>query len=160
MGKYGSFIGREEIVAKRGNSHSIDFCKATLFSKRLYLHNNAFKLSPIICKAMEANPEDPDLIDLGTDALKKFCVERDLQIAMELIAKSRMENQSYADQMASEAAIGIIGNLALIRENVDYIVSEGGIPILMSIAGSKMNDAVNDKAQAEILASAVRALGR
>merc|ERR1719204_1932490 len=109
---------------------------------------------------MEAKPEDEDLIDLGTQALEKFCVERDLHLAMELIARSRMENQSYADQMASEAAIGIIGNLALIKENVDYIVSEGGIPILMSIAGSKMNAAVRDKKQAEILASAIRALGR
>ena len=57
----------------------------------------------LICEAMEFNPENKELVDLGVDALLMFSTENDLRYAMDLIAKSRMEAQSYADEVAAEA---------------------------------------------------------
>ena len=89
-----------------------------------------------------------------------MCVCIDLRHAMDVIARSRMEAASFANTKITTESIGIVANLALITENVAYIVSEGGISVFLSIIAGKIRDALSDLEAAKVLASGIRAVGR
>lgn len=113
-----------------------------------------------IAMCMDCNPELAELMDIGAEALALFASQTDLRHNMDIIARSRMEEDSFAKPQITEEAIGIVGNLALIEANANYIVSEGGISIFLSIIAGKINAAKHDRKAAQVLASGIRALGR
>ena len=112
-----------------------------------------------IALAMDSNPELSQLISLGADALRIFAEQDDLRHAMDIIARSRMEADSFEPKLIDQA-ISIVGNLVLIDVNQQYVVSEGGIAIFLSIVAGKIKPATANFEDAVVLASAVRALGR
>jgi len=57
-------------------------------------------------------------------------------------------------------AIGIVGNLALLEDNINKIVEEGGIPILLSVINGASAEADTKEASQRIIESGIRAIGR
>eukprot|EP01083_Nonionella_stella_P115236 341428_1 len=112
-----------------------------------------------IALTMDGNPELSELIVLGADALRLFSEQDDLRHAMDIIARSRMEADSFEPKLV-EQAISIVGNLVLIDVNAQYVVAEGGIAIFLSIIAGKIKPATAHREDAVVLASAIRALGR
>jgi len=101
----------------------------------------------VLAAAMDALAEEEDILIAGTEALRMFADHNDLKTAMDIIGKTAIN----ADSKRAGEALGIVGNLALIPENVDFIVQEGGIPIFLDI----MKEATD-----KMKASAIRAVGR
>ena len=71
-----------------------------------------------------------------------------------------MEEQTPGNMAMTGQAIGILGNLALLEKNIEYIVQEGGIPVLLSVINGASSDADRSENAAKILESGIRALGR
>lgn len=113
-----------------------------------------------ITAAMEHHPDDEDLLIAGARALGVFADEKDLQHAMDTVGRSRMEEQTPGNMAMTGQAIGILGNLALLEKNIEYIVQEGGIPVLLSVINGASSDADRSENAAKILESGIRALGR
>eukprot|EP01083_Nonionella_stella_P003786 10884_1 len=113
--------------------------------------NGAMKSIGCIALAMDNNVESSPLITVGRRALTAFVREEDVHEAMNIIARSQSEPDSF-DRNMLHYAISIVGNTEFVGYT-EYIVSRKAIPLLLSIMSS-------DIADAAFLASTIHALGR
>eukprot|EP01083_Nonionella_stella_P131861 400864_1 len=100
------------------------------------------------------------VMDAGVRALTLFADEKDLQHAMDIVGRSRMEEQTPLSMQRTGQALGILSALALLEGNIELIVAEGGIPVLLSVVNGASAAAHASPAAARILENGVRALGR
>eukprot|EP01083_Nonionella_stella_P003784 10881_1 len=104
-----------------------------------------------IALAMDNNVQSSQLITVGRRALNAFVREEDVHEAMDIIARSQSEPDSF-DRNMLHYAISIVGNTEFVGYT-EYIVSRKAIPLLLSIMSS-------DIADATFVASTIHALGR
>jgi hypothetical protein len=114
----------------------------------------------LIAAAMEFHPDSAVLRERGAATLSRLADNSDLVSAMDVVGRSQVEEQSTTAAKSVAAALAVIGNLALLEDKTDYIVSEGGIPVLLSLVNGISASAVWDPASEGALASGQRALGR
>lgn len=55
-----------------------------------------------------------------------------------------LEEQSRERKFATKTALAISRNMALIDSNVDYMVQEGGLPVLLSLINGSSAEAIDD----------------
>lgn len=109
----------------------------------------------IISAAMQANPDFDKLMEEGANALRVLAGEDDLSRALNIITNPNKYNNKVITQ-----ALGLLGNLALIQENANYIVGKGGINALMDLIKLKGKNANLSPEEVALLDAAIRALGR
>lgn len=97
----------------------------------------------VIVGVLENFPDDPELIGFGASALSKLTGAEDVDIA---VGNVRDGNSN---------AVATVSSLALVEQNIEQIVKQGGIPaVIAALVSSIKSD------NPRIAESAARALGR
>eukprot|EP01083_Nonionella_stella_P110458 323161_1 len=114
--------------------------------------NGTIKSIGCIALAMDNHPESSQLIDVGRRTLAALMREKDLDEAMDIIARSQSE-QGSVDHNMLQYAISIVGNIELSEKSIKYIVSHNAIPLFLAVIAGHAVDAI-------LLASTLHALSR
>ena len=109
----------------------------------------------IISNCMNANPDLKQLVAEGGAALKVSAGQDDATKALNVL----FDYNKFDDTTITEA-LGLLANLALIEENADYIEKKGGLDALMGLIHLKTKKDKLTPEDIEMLASAIRPIGR
>merc|ERR1719295_1607454 len=109
----------------------------------------------IISQCMQANPDLKGLTRSGANALKLLAGQDDVSRAMQVL----LDFNKYDDVMITQA-LGLLGNLALIEENAQFIVAKGGLDCLMNLINFKCKKKDLSPEEVAVVANSVRAMGR
>ena len=104
---------------------------------------------------MQANPDLKGLTRSGANALKLLAGQDDVSRAMQVL----LDFNKYDDVMITQA-LGLLGNLALIEENAQFIVAKGGLDCLMNLINFKCKKKDLSPEEVAVVANSVRAMGR
>eukprot|EP00488_Nonionellina_sp_1-RS-2012_P004281 TRINITY_DN9585_c0_g1_i1.p1 TRINITY_DN9585_c0_g1~~TRINITY_DN9585_c0_g1_i1.p1 ORF type:complete len:141 (+),score=39.86 TRINITY_DN9585_c0_g1_i1:106-528(+) len=86
----------------------------------------------IISACMQANPDLKGLTSSGAAALRLLAGTDDVSRALTVL----LDFGKYDDVMITQA-LGLLGNLALIEENAQFIVAKGGLDCLVNLINYK-----------------------
>eukprot|EP01084_Bolivina_argentea_P226402 382452_1 len=109
----------------------------------------------VISACMQANPDLKGLTRSGAAALKLLAGQDDVSRALNVL----LDFGKYDDVMITQA-LGLLGNLALIRENAQFIVERGGLDCLMNLINYKCKKKDLKPEEVAVVANSVRAMGR
>merc|ERR550539_653918 len=109
----------------------------------------------IISGCMQANPDLKGLTVSGANALKLLAGQDDVSRALMVL----LDFGKYDDVMITQA-LGLLGNLALIEENAQFIVAKGGLDALMNLINYKCKKKDLSPEEVAVVANSVRAMGR
>eukprot|EP01083_Nonionella_stella_P080781 222104_1 len=109
----------------------------------------------IISACMQANPDLKGLTRSGAAALKLLAGQDDVSRALAVL----LDFGKYDDIMITQA-LGLLGNLALISENAQFIVAKGGLDCLMNLINYKCKKKDLSPEEVAVVANSVRAMGR
>jgi len=109
----------------------------------------------IISACMQANPDLKGLTRSGAAALKLLAGQDDVSRALNVL----LDFGKYDDVMITQA-LGLLGNLALIEENAQFIVAKGGLDCLMNLINYKCKKKDLSPEEVAVVANSVRAMGR
>jgi len=109
----------------------------------------------IISACMQANPDLKGLTRSGAAALRLLAGQDDVSRAMQVL----LDFDKFDDVMITQA-LGLLGNLALIRENAQFIVAKGGLDCLMNLINYKCKKKDLSPEEVAVVANSVRAVGR
>ena len=109
----------------------------------------------IISTCMQANPDLKELTEAGAAALKLLAGKDDVTRAMAVL----LDFGKYGDVMITQA-LGLLGNLALIEENANFIVSQGGLDALLGLIAFKTKKTDLTPEEIAVVANGIRAMGR
>jgi len=109
----------------------------------------------IISACMQANPDLKELTQSGANALKLLAGQDDVSRALAVL----LDFGKYDDVMITQA-LGLLGNLALIEENAQFIVAKGGLDCLMNLINFKCKKKDLSPEEVAVVANSVRAMGR
>eukprot|EP01006_Ploeotia_vitrea_P032779 TRINITY_DN64962_c0_g1_i1.p1 TRINITY_DN64962_c0_g1~~TRINITY_DN64962_c0_g1_i1.p1 ORF type:complete len:2046 (-),score=1282.45 TRINITY_DN64962_c0_g1_i1:42-6179(-) len=112
-----------------------------------------------VAQVMEHHSDDDELLEIGKAALQFLATRQDLENAMNIVGRSRMKTQTSANLIKTGQAILVVGNLALLDENVEFIVNEGGIPVLLAVING-ISSNVSKKIAHQVLVPGIRAVSR
>ena len=104
---------------------------------------------------MQANPDLKGLTRSGAAALKLLAGQDDVSRALMVL----LDFGKYDDVMITQA-LGLLGNLALIEENAQFIVAKGGLDALMNLINYKCKKKDLSPEEVAVVANSVRAMGR
>eukprot|EP00456_Euglypha_rotunda_P068544 TRINITY_DN5983_c0_g1_i6.p1 TRINITY_DN5983_c0_g1~~TRINITY_DN5983_c0_g1_i6.p1 ORF type:complete len:1872 (+),score=340.11 TRINITY_DN5983_c0_g1_i6:125-5740(+) len=117
-----------------------------------------------LLKAIEAHPEEGELQEIGSRTLAMIAGKDQLKAAVGHVAElaTRMGATpslatTHADKLT--AAVKLLGNLALVESNIDYLVKNGAVESLISAFQAGVKLPIGDK-RAKLLASAAQGLAR
>lgn len=127
--------------------------------KHTFDHLKAEFVVQKVSQTMEVHAENPEVIEIGVQILRLLSDQADLEKAMDFVARSRMKNQTNTLLMETGINAMVVGSLALLDGNIEYIVAEGGIPVLLNIVnGTSVK--VSLRIADQVLVPSIRALGR
>eukprot|EP00486_Rosalina_sp_Unknown_P006062 CAMPEP_0201569574 /NCGR_PEP_ID=MMETSP0190_2-20130828/11335_1 /ASSEMBLY_ACC=CAM_ASM_000263 /TAXON_ID=37353 /ORGANISM="Rosalina sp." /LENGTH=1378 /DNA_ID=CAMNT_0047992041 /DNA_START=313 /DNA_END=4446 /DNA_ORIENTATION=+ len=109
----------------------------------------------VISNCMQSNPDLKELTQSGAAALRLLAVQDDVSRALNLL----LDFGKY-DNVVISQALGLMGNLALIQENAQFIVTKGGLNCLMNLINYKCAMKDLSPEDVSIVANSVRAMGR
>jgi len=109
----------------------------------------------IISASMQANPDLKELTEAGAAALKLLAGKDDVTRALAVL----LDFGKYGDVMITQA-LGLLGNLALIKENANFIVAKGGLDALLGLIAFKTKKKDLTPEEIGVVANGIRALGR
>jgi len=103
----------------------------------------------LVVAAMEAHPDSEELLEIGARVLNIIAGKEDLWDAL-----SKVTGVDFSSSMA----VARLGNLALIEDNVDFILQNGGLEALFAAIQIAAKDGSPNAMK--VLESAIRAVAR
>lgn len=104
----------------------------------------------LLVQVLEANPNDEELTNIGGRALGILAGEQDIGSALNMI--------TTGNNAAAASAMGKVASLALVDENISYIIKNGGIGMI--VAAVKQASTESTPASQKIIESGCRAIMR
>jgi hypothetical protein len=101
--------------------------------------------------AMEMNPDEEKILEAGAEFMNNMSGESEVIHSIKAVGSANF---------SSAAAVAKIGNLALVVDNVDYIMNNGGVAALVTAVKVARESKGDDENTKKTLESAVRAIGR